>query len=158
MASPTRYTWVWVNSRSWWWTGRPGVLRFMGLQRVGHDWATGLNWTEEQASLTLCPFTHGLSCGGRFTPSPVLPVHEHSISLKVFLTQVRNFLQTHSPVPSTSRDSYVSLCMSFKAVMATWNYLLCLSVYLFAVYLVHPEGKVHESIVFSQHLEWCLST
>ena len=37
--------WVWVNSRSWWWTGRPGVLRFMGLQRVGHDW-TELNWTE----------------------------------------------------------------------------------------------------------------
>ena len=38
MASPTWWTWVWVNSGSWWWTGRPGVLRFMGLQRVGHDW------------------------------------------------------------------------------------------------------------------------
>ena len=38
--------WVWVNSRSWWWTGRPGVLRFMGSQRVGHDWATELIWTE----------------------------------------------------------------------------------------------------------------
>ena len=47
MASPTRWTWVWVNSGSWWWTGRPGVLRFMGLQRVGHDWATELNGTEE---------------------------------------------------------------------------------------------------------------
>ena len=35
----------WVNSRSWWWTGRPGVLRSMGSQRVGHDWATELNWT-----------------------------------------------------------------------------------------------------------------
>ena len=46
MASPTRWTWVWVNSRSWWWTGRPGVLRFMGSQRVGHDWATELNWTD----------------------------------------------------------------------------------------------------------------
>ena len=45
MASP-RWTWVWVDSGSWWWTGRPGVLRFMGLQRVGHDWATELNWTE----------------------------------------------------------------------------------------------------------------
>ena len=44
MASLTRWTWVWVNSRSWWWTGRPGVLRFMGSQRVGHDWATELNW------------------------------------------------------------------------------------------------------------------
>ena len=46
MASPTRWTWVWVNSRSWIWTGRPGVLWFMGLQRVRHDWATELNWTE----------------------------------------------------------------------------------------------------------------
>ena len=42
MASLTRRTWVWVNSGSWWWTGRPGVLRFMGSQRVGHDWATEL--------------------------------------------------------------------------------------------------------------------
>ena len=37
---------VWVNSRSWWWTGSPGMLWFMGLQRVGHDWATELNWTD----------------------------------------------------------------------------------------------------------------
>ena len=44
MASPTWWTWVWVNSGSWWWTGRPGVLRFMGSQRAGHDWATELNW------------------------------------------------------------------------------------------------------------------
>ena len=46
MASPTGWTWVWVNSRSWWWTRRPGVLRFMGSQRVRHDWATELNWTD----------------------------------------------------------------------------------------------------------------
>ena len=46
MASPTGWTWVWVNSGGWWWTGRPGVLRFMGLQRVGHNWVTELNWTE----------------------------------------------------------------------------------------------------------------
>ena len=46
MALPTRWTWVWVNSGSWWWTGRPGVLRFTRLQRVGHDWATELNWTD----------------------------------------------------------------------------------------------------------------
>ena len=46
VASLTRGTWVWVNSGSWWWKGRPGVLRFVGLQRVGHDWATELNWIE----------------------------------------------------------------------------------------------------------------
>ena len=47
MASPAQWAWVWVDSRSWWWTGRPGVLWFMGSQRVGHDWATELNWTDE---------------------------------------------------------------------------------------------------------------
>ena len=46
MASPTQWTWVWVNSGSWRWSGRPGVLQSMGSQRVGHDWATELNWTE----------------------------------------------------------------------------------------------------------------
>ena len=45
MASPTWWTWVWVSSRSWWWTGKPSVLQSMGLQRVRHDWATALNWT-----------------------------------------------------------------------------------------------------------------
>ena len=45
MASPTQWTWVWANSRRWWRTGKPGVLQSMGSQRVGHDWATGLNWT-----------------------------------------------------------------------------------------------------------------
>ena len=44
MASRTRWTWVWVNSRRWWWTGRPGMLWFMGSQRVGHNWVTELNY------------------------------------------------------------------------------------------------------------------
>ena len=44
MASPTQWTSVWVNSGRWWWTGRPGVLQFMGSQRIGHDWETELNW------------------------------------------------------------------------------------------------------------------
>ena len=44
MASMTWWTWVWVNSRSWWWTRRPGMLQFMGSQRVGHDWVSEVNW------------------------------------------------------------------------------------------------------------------
>ena len=43
-ASPTQWTWIWVNLGSCWWTGRPGVLQSMGSQRVGHDWATEPNW------------------------------------------------------------------------------------------------------------------
>ena len=44
--SPTQWTWIWVNSMSWWCTGRPGMLWFTGSQRVRHDRATKLNWTE----------------------------------------------------------------------------------------------------------------
>ena len=50
MTSLTQWTWVWVDSGSWWWTGRPGVLRSMGSQRVGHDWATEPNWTDKPAA------------------------------------------------------------------------------------------------------------
>ena len=59
MASLTQWTWVWVDSRSWWWTGRPGVLWFMGLQRVRQDWATELNWLKIMpgAITYICLFT-----------------------------------------------------------------------------------------------------
>ena len=60
MASPTPWTWVCVDSRSWWWTGRPDVLRFMGSQRVRHDWVTELNWTDwtryHDLSFKMCTF------------------------------------------------------------------------------------------------------
>ena len=47
MTSLTQWTWVWASSRSWWRTGKPGVLQSVGSQRVGHDWATKLNWIVE---------------------------------------------------------------------------------------------------------------
>ena len=62
MASLTRWTWVWVNSGSWWWTGRPGVLRFMGLQRVGHDWATDLIWSDTLLNDTACQYLWVAKC------------------------------------------------------------------------------------------------
>ena len=52
MASPMQWTWVWVGSRSWWWTGKPGVLQSIELQRVGHNWATELNW---YGYISFCP-------------------------------------------------------------------------------------------------------
>ena len=58
MASPTQWTWVWVDSGSWWWTGSPGLLRFMWSQRVRHDWTTELNWAiayVHAQSLQSCP-------------------------------------------------------------------------------------------------------
>ena len=58
MTSPTQWTWVWRDSGSWWWTGRPGVLQSMGLQRVGHNWVTKLNWSPFPLSHSLQ--THSL--------------------------------------------------------------------------------------------------
>ena len=61
MASLTQWTWVWVNSGSWWWTGRLRMLQSMGSQRNGHNWATELNWAEVQCpplwklAVCLCP-------------------------------------------------------------------------------------------------------
>ena len=54
MASLSQWTWVWVNSGSWWWTGRPGMLQFMGSQRVRHDWATELNWMNSLRCFKIC--------------------------------------------------------------------------------------------------------
>ena len=65
MASPTQWTWVWVNSRSWWWTGRPGVLQTMESQRVGHNWTIELNWT----GISGC---HELDCSRIFGGSGIL--------------------------------------------------------------------------------------
>ena len=48
MASPTQWIWIWVSSGSWWRTGKPGMLQSMGSQRVAHDWATELNWTQDR--------------------------------------------------------------------------------------------------------------
>ena len=64
MASLTRWTWILVNSGSWWWTGRPGVLRFMGSQRVRHDWVIDLIWSDLMIPL---PFTL-LFCVRVYTP------------------------------------------------------------------------------------------
>ena len=54
MASPSQWTWVWVNSGSSWWTGRPGMLQSIGSQRIRHEWVNELNWTEGNASLKTC--------------------------------------------------------------------------------------------------------
>ena len=76
MASLTQWTWVWVNSGSWWWTGRPGVLWFMGSQRVGHDWVTELNWTEALVSWFVKWGNHNM-----FAKNPCVSAH----SIRMFV-------------------------------------------------------------------------
>ena len=62
MASLTQWTWVCVNSGIWWWTGRPGMLWFMVLQWVRHDWATELNWTDVRVMDSMCFILHTSCC------------------------------------------------------------------------------------------------
>ena len=80
MASPTRWTWVWVNCRSWWWTGRPDVLRFMGSQTAGLDWVTELNWTDDAN----CTWSAWVLVHGKC-----------SISSKIIIINVVTSLQTY---------------------------------------------------------------
>ena len=94
MASPTRWTWVWVNSGSWWWTERPSVLQFMGSQRIRHHWATELNWTEQ-----LCNIRLKTSKGALFLPP--LDVYVRSF-LYLFYTLIKLYytrLWTIKPRP-----------------------------------------------------------
>ena len=80
-ASPTRWTWAWVNSGSWWWTGRPGVMQFMGSQRVGYDWATELtDWlttSSNSQKLYYIKLFHKGNMRGKNSSSPVSPIIFH---------------------------------------------------------------------------------
>ena len=70
MASPTQWTWIWVNSGSWWWTGRPGVLPFMRSQGVRHNWVTELNWTELMRHVECFPEQDRTQTSALKAPSP----------------------------------------------------------------------------------------
>ena len=60
MASLTQWAWVWINSRSSWWTEKLGVLQSMGSQWVRHDWATELNWLKRYITYYICVYTFKL--------------------------------------------------------------------------------------------------
>ena len=68
MASPTLWTWIWVSSRSWWWTGKPGVLQTVGLERVRYYWATELNWKSLQMVTAAMKLKDAYSLEGKLWP------------------------------------------------------------------------------------------
>ena len=103
MASLTRWTWVSVNSGRWWWTGRPGVLLFMGSQRVGHDWATDLIWSD------LKQVGWGILLGQIMFPS------------KSFVFYCKPFMLYWKPF-----SLFSALSHSFKAMNTEW--IICLHV------------------------------
>ena len=82
MASLTQWTWVWVNSGSWWWTGRSGVLRFMGLQRVRHGWVTELNWMCPKSLIKNHILTDRLQSWGFHMNSNTIPLKTNCENFK----------------------------------------------------------------------------
>ena len=95
MASPTQQTWVWVKSGRWWWTGRPGMLQSMGLQRVGHDWETELNWKV---------------------------FHEKLTKVDIFRIIAPSFL-SYVPSPMKSEKAYCKFILSHKPRWSDWHKL-----------------------------------
>ena len=108
MASPTLWAWVWVNSGSWWWTGRPGMLRFMGSQSVGHDWAIELNWTECTPEINVTYVNYVVvqspSCAQLFT-TPWTTAYQASLSFIIS----QSFLKLMS-IESVMPSSHLILC------------------------------------------------
>ena len=121
MASPTQWTWVWVNSGSWWWTGRPGVLRFMALQRVGHDWVTELNRTELMTSLYI------LSSVIFIFQSPsvfyIIFLQKHSLhtfsNFYLFCEEILNFKHFGKSEPHTQTRFMILYRTSFTELNST---------------------------------------
>ena len=86
MASPTRWTWIWVNSGSWWRTGRTGVLQSMGSQRVGHNWPTELNWTDNLRRVVRTTIPQ---CAGEYPSQEDGAWHSWSMWASVLLNLLR---------------------------------------------------------------------
>ena len=124
VASPTQWTWVWLNSGSWWWTGRPGVLQSMGSQRVGHDWVSepeqvkkGFKATSMIKDYRFCCQAHldTKSLGSRYpfcdhhklqrsSISPFVKLYE---TLIVAMLPVKNTLVNICKMPSVRLDTQV---------------------------------------------------
>ena len=124
-------TWVWVNSGSWWWTGRPGMLQFIGSQRVGHNWATELNWTE----LMIIPYLTFWGAAELFSTT-VVPFYIHTAMSRKFyflhiLTKISFLLQQQhtshvhtAHIPTLMLHLYIELglaCLEmFVHIMSLW--------------------------------------
>ena len=105
MASPTQWTWVWISSGSWWWTGKPCVLQSLGSQVVWHDWAT---------ELTELKLDHSLS-----------NIVDHTLPVLKHLKSTVG-LRWHSSIVIGIKSSAVAfrtlqLCQVLIKMWSTWN-------------------------------------
>ena len=120
MASPTRWTWVWVDSRTWWWTGRPGVLWFMGSQRVGHNWVTEVNWRYDNSIFVMWAPPHNIF---RRCKLHYLGVKCHAVSMHTNTHALGNRCIEHGKIHITESMWWIysrSMYSSFN-VFTVWR-------------------------------------
>ena len=114
MASLTQCTWVCVDSRSWWWTGRPRVLLFIGSQRVGHNWATELSWTELLYNIVV-----------------VFAIYWHESAIGVMCPSSGIPLPPPSPSDPQGCPSALALSALFHASNLDWWSVSHMAIYMF---------------------------
>ena len=127
MASPTQWTWVWVNSASWWWTGRPSVLQSMGSQRVRRDWVTELNWTEE-ATPHPFKFCHDITATQSYHQALFLTLvlWQFSPPLQLLFLLKSWTLSSHLwGLESTSSKLLLTFCPHCRQIL--YNLCICIS-------------------------------
>ena len=135
MAPPTRWTWVWVGSRSWWWTGRPDVLQSMGSQRVRHDWATELsNGQKADKSIQLSLVYLGDEGEGSIFFSTIPLTLGLAGYWILFLTQlgIKGLIQL---APIYFLQLYLSLCTNTRTLYQLASFKHC-------PYIHHEYGSV----------------
>ena len=154
MASLTRWTWVSVNSGSWWWTGRPGVLRFLGSQRVGHDWATDLIWS---ISVCVCVWLFGTPWTvARQAPSSIHAIFQARILEQVAISYSSGSFDSGTE-PGLLRllrwqvDSYH--CATWEAHFCIYIHM-CMCVYIYIWIYIHTYIFISSSPKF-QYLGGC---
>ena len=118
MASPTQWTWVWVNSGSWWWTGRPGVLQSMGLHTT--EW---LNWTELNIPLEPVSNPRPPSRSSQSTEPRILFSTAGSHQLSMGFCQCYFFNPSHLPLPPCPHIH--SLCLPLILYSCPENRFIC---------------------------------
>ena len=130
MASLTRWTWIWVNSGSWWWTGRPGVLRFMWLQGVGHNWVNERNWTSNYKTkakkdiITEINFVKGLS-------------NNALIYIFGYMVKDTDFCPNSTLLPCRGRTHWVWRCNAQKSKLKGIR----------KKHIIHKEGHMNNIMV-----------
>ena len=128
MASPIQWTWIWVCSGTWWWIGKPGVLQFIGSQRVRHHWTTELNWTEGAEPLKICLvliFIYAVRWGFNELPS----------------TGQHNLLT----MPSTL---HITLSLEYRTVKILYFFLFICVNYHFAINMIILQVISYRSLLF----------